>query len=307
MTVTLRQLRYFKALVEAGHFGIAAERMHVSQPALSVQIKELELTLGDRLVERLPREIRLTPRGRAVLARTERILTEVTELESAARRDGPDAVIRLGVIPTVAPYLLPAVFEDLAARGQVRLQLREAQTATLTAELLDGRLDALLMAQPDRDPRLAAQPLFEDRFLLAGTAPRLARVAARIEHLRPALLDPDDLLLLDEGHCLADQALEVCGLDRNALRVDLGAASLATLCRLVAADHGLTLLPELALASECAASPEIALRRFETPEPRRVLALVRRAGAADEPWVRDLADLLTRAGRRVQTAAAQRA
>lgn len=296
MTITLRQLRYFKALAEAGHFGIAADRMHVSQPALSVQIKELEQTLGGRLVDRLPREVRLTPRGRAVLERADRILAEVAELETAARRGSIGGAIRLGVIPTIAPYLLPTVLADLAEVDSFRLQVREAQTATLMTELLDGRLDALMIARPDRDDRLVVRDLFEDRFLLAGTDRRLAAAASQMDRLRPAELDPDELLLLDEGHCLADQALEVCALDRNALRVDLGAASLATLCRLVAADHGLTFLPEIAVPDECAAAPAIRLRRFEQPQPKRVVSLVRRAGIATEPWVDVLAGLLATAG-----------
>jgi len=300
--ITLRQLTYLTALAEEGHFGRAAARVHVTQPALSMQIRELEGALGLTLVDRLPRGVRLTRAGHEVLARAGRILAEVREMESAARRGALGGVVTLGVIPTLAPYLVPPALAAL--RGAVDLpqdlRLREAETETLLRELSDGTLDAAVIATP-AGPGMVELPLFEDRFLLAGTATRLAALAGQAEALRPVSLDPDQLLLLDEGHCLADQALEVCALDRRRMgggraRIDLGASSLATLCGLVAAGMGLTFVPEAAARAESAAAPQMALMRFAAPEPSRQVRLVRRAAIGEEPWVPALARLLTGAG-----------
>ncbi|MGR3630962.1 MAG: LysR substrate-binding domain-containing protein [Limimaricola soesokkakensis] len=296
MNPSLKQLRYFVALAETGGFGRAAETVFVSQPALSQQIKELETILGVELVERLPRGIRLTRAGREVLERSRRILGDVAELERAARLSrGLTGRLRLGVIPTVAPYLLPIALTRLRARDlTLDIRVREAQTETLLDDLEAGRVDAVVAALPLPVAGLAVEPLVSDRFVLAGTAARLARWVGDPEALRPTSLAPDQLLLLDEGHCLADQALEVCGL-RGRGRVDLGASSLATLSGLVAEGFGLTLLPEIALRAETAAAPGLALMRFAAPEPARELALVRRAGG-DGGWAAPLADLLREAG-----------
>jgi LysR family hydrogen peroxide-inducible transcriptional activator len=177
--------------------------------------------------------------------------------------------------------------------------VREAQTGVLVSALVEGQLDAVLIARPARDPRMVAVDLFEDRFLLAAHGRRLARLGVVRPALHPEDLDPEQLLLLDEGHCLADQALAVCGLDRRFLKIDLGATSLTTLCRLVAADHGLTLLPEIAAEAELGASPDLAIRRFAPPEPGRQLALVRRAGTDGAGWFPALAGLLTETGTRL--------
>ncbi|MBB3710695.1 LysR family hydrogen peroxide-inducible transcriptional activator [Limimaricola variabilis] len=296
MNPSLKQLRYFVALAETGGFGRAAEIVHVTQPALSQQIKELETILGVELVERLPRGVRLTRAGREVLERSRRIMAEVADLERAARMTrGLSGRLRLGVIPTVAPYLLPLALTRLRARDlTLDIRVREAQTEALLADLEAGRIDAMVAALPVAEPNLAVTPLITDRFVLAGTPGRLARWAEGRSALRPDALAPDQLLLLDEGHCLADQALEVCGL-RGRGRVDLGASSLATLTGLVAEGFGLTLLPEIALRAETAAAPGLALRRFADPEPARELALIRRAGG-DDGWVAPLAALLGEAG-----------
>ncbi len=297
MKITLKQLAYFRALAETRNFGRAAAQANVTQPALSMQIKELEATLGAALVERLPRDVRLTPEGRAVLERARRILTEAMELEGDARRAARAAALNVGMIPTVAPYLLPGTLAALRAADISRdLRLREAQTADLLAALRDGRLDAVVLADPGRAPDLATQPLFDDRFLLAGSPARLRTLGAGPDTLRPVALRPEHLLLLDEGHCLADQALEVCALDRRQTRLDLGASSLSTLCGLVAQGFGLTFLPEIALATETRAAPALGLCRFAAPEPRRSLVLVRRAAAAPAGWFDELAGHLHTAG-----------
>lgn len=293
MDPSIRQLRYFVALAETGGFGRAAEIVHVTQPALSQQIKELETTLGARLVDRLPRGVQLTRAGQEVLRRARRILSEVGDLEPAVRLSrGLSGRLRLGVIPTVAPYLLPLALTRLRARDlTLDIRVREAQTEPLIEALGQGRLDAVVAALPLPGSNLVAEPLFEDRFVLAGTRARLDRWASSVEELRPTSLAPDQLLLLDEGHCLADQALEVCGLKGRG-QIDLGASSLATLAGLVAEGFGLTLLPEIALRAETAAAPELALMRFAAPEPSRDLALIRRSGSSDDGWVEALADIL---------------
>ena len=301
MAVTLRQLGYFLALAEELNFGRAAQRVHISQPALSMQIKELEATLDAPLVERRPRDVRLTPAGREVLERARRILAETHELEASARLRGLSRRLNLGVIPTVAPYLLPVALTRLRATDITRdVRVREAQTAELLDELDEGRLDAIVIADPAPRGELVALPLFSDRFLLAGSEGRLAALGRRKagdEVLRPVALDPEQLLLLDEGHCLSDQALEVCGLDRRRTRIDLGASSLTTLCGLVAEGFGLTFLPEIACRTESAAAPSMALMRFSRPEPARRITLVRRAATAGEAWFSELAEVLAGAGK----------
>lgn len=290
MKITLRQLHYFRALADTLSFVRAAALVNVSQPALSMQIKELEAVLGTTLVERGPREVRLTREGRGVLDRAERILSEAMELEADARHARGLGALNIGMIPTVAPYLLPGTLAALRASDITRdLRLREAQTVPLLDALRDGRLDAIVLADPPPAPDLIAQPLFRDGFLLAGSPARLDALGTSPEALRPIGLPADQLLLLDEGHCLADQALEVCALDRRQTRLDLGASSLSTLCGLVAQGFGLTFLPEIALATETRGTPALAVRRFDAPEPARTITLVRRAGTSQADWFGELA------------------
>ncbi|MEQ3626461.1 MAG: LysR substrate-binding domain-containing protein [Celeribacter sp.] len=295
MSLTLRQLRYFEALAREGSFGRAAVAVNISQPALSMQIRELEDRLGAPLIERLPREVRLTRIGREVLRRASRVLAEMAELEAVPRRaHGLMGELKLGVIPTVAPYLLPVALTRLRARDlTLEIRVREAQTAQLLAGLEAGALDAAVLALPIETTALEAITLCEDRFVLAGSAARLDHLGPAAEELRPTELGADQLLLLDEGHCLADQAIAACSLDPTRRRVDLGASSLATLCGLVAEGFGLTLLPEIAVRSELAGAPALRLRRFSAPEPRRTLVLLRRAtGGAQEDWFAELATVL---------------
>ncbi|WP_434286990.1 LysR substrate-binding domain-containing protein [Celeribacter sp. SCSIO 80788] len=306
--LTLRQMTYFVALAETRSFSQAAETVHVTQPALSQQIKEMEASLGTQLVERLPRDIRLTRAGQVVLDRAQQILAMTRDLEAEIRLSkGLTGRLTLGVIPTIAPYLLPRALTRIkAAALDLDMRVREAQTADLIALVASGQLDAAVIALPYDIEGLLAEPLFTDRFLLAGSQ---ARIAALTEATvpRPTELSPDTLLLLDEGHCLADQALEVCGLKRNRQSVDLGASSLATLCGLVAQGFGLTLLPEIALCSEMAASPEMAVLRFPEPEPQRVVALVRRQSTEAKLWFTELAALLKDAGEELMCEAQSRA
>lgn len=300
MNITLRQLTYFKALAEQRNFGRAAEVVHVSQPALSVQIRELEKTLGAVLVERQARDVVLTPFGRRILAHAERVLAATQALGDAARwRGGLSGQLRLGLIPTIAPYLLPTALEALRSRDiSLDVQVQEAKTGRLLAELRAGRLDAAVIALPSAEEGLIEIPLFEDRFLLAGSAARLAAQGGGpgADALRPMELGASQLLLLEEGHCLTDQALDVCGRGRGHAQINMGASSLSTLSRLVAAGFGLTLMPELAALQEQRAAPDMHLMRFSAPEPARQVGLVRREASEDDGWFTALATMLSNVG-----------
>lgn len=297
MAVTLKQLTYFQALAKEGHFGRAAEKVHVSQPALSVQIRDLEANLGGLLVERGPRGVLLTGLGRQVLVIGESILHQVSEMGQLAKwQGGLSGTLRLGVIPTIAPYLLPAALPKLRAQNiQLDLGVRESETEKLLEELKAGLLDAAIVALPTGVDGLVERPLITDRFLLAGTKQALADLADRIPNLVPDSLNPEALLLLEDGHCLTDQALSVCAIDPSAARMDMRASSLTTLCRLVAEGFGLTLLPELACRLECAAVSGLSVCRFKAPEPARQIGLVRRELSVDDGWFEGLADLLSQA------------
>ncbi len=305
MKITLRQLSYFTTLAGVGHFGRAAEQLNVTQPALSIQIRELEERLGVTLIMRgRGRGFALTASGHRLLETAHKVLGEVSQLEQVLKRGeqlaGP---LNLGMIPTVAPYLLPEVLPELRqSHADVALRLREAQTGLLLADLAEGRLDAALVALPSGADGLIERPLFSEKFLLAGAEAQIARLGARLKEqgapLRPEALAPEQLLLLDEGHCLADQALAVCGLSRAATSADLGASSLSTLTGLAAAGHGMTFLPEIALASESAQVPGLAVARFGAPEPGRVIGLVRPDLGGASGWFDELASLLAAAGAR---------
>lgn len=308
MNFTLRQLIYFKALAEQRNFGRAAETVFVSQPALSVQIRELEKNLGAVLVERQARDVVLTPFGRRILDHAERVLAASQDLGDAARwRGGLAGELRLGLIPTIAPYILPATLEALRSRDiSLDVQVHEAKTARLLNELRAGRLDAAVIALPSTESGLVEIPLFEDRFLLAGTSARLNALrsgalgkdadALRPTDLRPVELELSQLLLLEEGHCLTDQALDVCGRGRGHAQINMGASSLSTLSRLVAAGFGLTLIPELAALQEQRGAPDMQLMRFSIPEPARQIGLVRRDSSEDDGWCDALAQILRDVG-----------
>jgi len=296
MSITLRQLRYFRALAEQRNFGRAAVEMNVSQPALSVQIRDLEAALGAAVVERRARDVALTPFGRRVLHHAGRVLDEMQALSESARwHDGLAGELALGIIPTIAPYILPGALATLRMRDiALDVRVREARTEELTADLRAGRIDTALMALPLPGDDLEAAELFEDRFLLAGSAARLATLGETQPD--PTALGASPLLLLEDGHCLTDQALEVCGRGRGHAQIDTGASSLGTLSRLVAAGFGLTLMPEIAAPTEARAAPGLVLRRLKPPEPARRVALVRRRGAGEAHWFDDLAQVLRAAG-----------
>jgi LysR family transcriptional regulator, hydrogen peroxide-inducible genes activator len=298
MNFTLRQLEYFKALTEQRNFGRAAIACNVSQPALSVQIRALEASLGGALVERRARDVVVTPLGREMLELTRDVLTSAARLSRKARDVGRgQKSLALGIIPTLAPYLLPGVLAALRAGDlALNVQVREAQTHVLLEGLRTGDLDVAVVALPSGAAGLRERALFDDRFLLAGSAARLARLQDGKLMIRPTDIEASQLMLLEEGHCLSDQALEVCGMDRSGSGINMGASSLGTLSRLVAEGFGLTLMPELAARSEMAAAPGLCLRRFSESEPFRKIGIVCRESTPCTGWFDDLAELLQSVG-----------
>jgi LysR family hydrogen peroxide-inducible transcriptional activator len=295
MNITLKQLSYLTALAEHRHFGNAAAAVHVTQSALSQQIKELETSLGGALVERGSRGATLTAVGRDVVSRAQIVLDQVRDIEQVARFQSESPTkMNIGLIPTIAPYLLPHVLPILRSENiGMELGIREAQTHRLLDELAKGELDAIVIALPADRAGLIEEPLMTDNFLLAGARdPLMALPKAGLE---PSKINPEQLLLLDDGHCLADQALEACKIAPSA-RVDLRASSLTTLCRLASEGFGFTLLPELAVRSEMRAAPELCIHRFEGDQPHRTVGLVRRAISGDSVWFKNLQHAFIAAG-----------
>jgi LysR family hydrogen peroxide-inducible transcriptional activator len=268
--ITLRQLRYLAALARNRHFGKAAEECAVTQPALSMQIRELERELGVDLIERRPGEIAVTETGIEVARRADHILAATRDLVDFARhRDVLSGPLKLGIIPTLAPYLLPRVLPLLQARyAALRLDVRETQTDTLVEELAAGALDCLLLAMPVEGADVETIVLFDDRFLLAAPA------AEPLPKRRVTVADVDQrrLILLEEGHCLRDQALAFCASKTRDAPAGLGATSLATVMQMVANGYGVTLVPEIAADVEVR-DARVKLTRFAAPEPGRVIGL----------------------------------
>lgn len=282
MNLTLKQLRYFDAVARQRHFGRAADLCAISQPALSMQIRELEDALGSRLFERGPRDVRLTEFGEAMLQRAREILRAVDDLEGLARASRERMVgrLRIGVIPTVAPYLLPRVVADLSrANPDIDLQIREAVTPILLQEVREGRLDTAIVALPVSEPSLMETALFSEAFVLV-------RPLAEGDHPVPTgdMLREMRLLLLEEGHCFRDQTLSFCNVHANRPRQWMEGSSLATLVQMVGQGIGVTLIPEMAVAMETR-SASVSVSRLGGPEPQRTVGLVWRRTS---PLVRQL-------------------
>ncbi|HEY4555854.1 MAG TPA: LysR substrate-binding domain-containing protein [Lysobacter sp.] len=287
--MNLRDLKYLVALADHRHFGRAAEASFVSQPTLSTQIRKLEDELGVALVERAPRRVMLTPVGADIAERARRVIAEVEQMAEIARRSqDPEAgTVRLGLFPTLGPYLLPHVVPRLRERfPRLELLLVEEKTDQILARLRDGRLDAGLLALPVHDEQLHVEPLFDEPFLLAVS--RRHALASR-GSLTLGDLDDAQLLLLEEGHCLRDQALDVCRLAGADERDGFRATSLETLRQMVAAGVGMTLLPVLAVQPPVPVSPEIALLPFEGDPPHRRIAMVWRRSSAMGAFLHELA------------------
>jgi len=283
--LTMKHLRYFDALARHRHFGRAAEASAISQPALSLQIKELEDILGAPLVERGPRQIRLTRLGEDFALRARDVLRSVDELAALARvSTGPLAGrLRLGIIPTVAPYFLPQLIRQLAARfPEIDLRPREAVTQKLVRDLTEGRLDLAMVALPVSETSLAEHPLFEEEFLLV-------RPPSQGDDPVPSLDDLRDLplLLLEEGHCFRDQAISFCKLKPALSGEIMEGSSLTTLVQMVAAGIGVTLIPQMAAALETR-SANVAVHQLPAPRPSRTIGLVWRRS---NPLASQLGDL----------------
>lgn len=287
--LSLRQFRYFEALAAQGHFGRAAEVCAISQPALSMQIKELEDSLGTPLFERGARQVRLTAFGEDFALRVREILRAVDELGDLARASQQRLVgrLRLGVIPTIAPYLLPRVIARLTqANAGLDLHVRESVTSRLLREVLQGRLDTAIVALPVSEPGLTETALFSEDFVLVRPLADAAKPVPSREMLREMRL-----LLLEEGHCFRDQALSFCNLQTAMPRELLEGSSLSTLVQMVGAGIGVTLIPDMAVPVETR-SAAVAIARFPDPQPSRTIGMIWRASSPLARQLGQLADLV---------------
>lgn len=269
--LTFKQLRYVDALARHGHFGRAAESCAVSQPALSVQIRDLEQELGTKLFERGARQVRLTGFGEEFAARAREILRSVDELGELARAARGRLVgrLRLGIIPTIAPYMLPRILGTLSERYEgIDMHVRETVTPRLLQELNDGRLDAAVVALPISEPNLTEVALFDEELVLVRNESEAAVPAPSAEMLREMRL-----LLLEEGHCFRDQALSFCSLQSPRPREGLDGSSLSTLVQMVGAGIGVTLIPEMAVPVETRSAP-VCVTHFEGTPPKRTVGMI---------------------------------
>ena len=290
--MNLRDLRYLVALAEHKHFGRAAEASFVSQPTLSTQIKKLEEELGVALVERTPRKVLLTEVGREIVQRARDVLNEVDQIKAIARRtlDPESGTVRLGIFPTLGPYLLPHVVPKIRERfPRLELLLVEEKTEVVLRMLREGRLDAGVLALPIHDDQLHAEFLFEEPFLLA--VPENHELSKR-KALKLDDLSDQSLLLLDDGHCLRDQALEVCHLSGASEKTGFRATSLETLRQMVAANVGITLLPMLAVQPPVAHSENVYLLPFRGEAPSRRIAMIWRKSSAMTGFLKKVAATL---------------
>ncbi|MCA3554446.1 hydrogen peroxide-inducible genes activator [Aestuariivirga sp.] len=300
--LTLRQLRYFEALARHGHFGRAAEACAVSQPALSLQIRDLELSLGAGLFERSPRQVRLTRFGEDFAPRVRDILRAVDELGDLARafQGWFAGRLRIGVIPTVAPYLLPGLVRSLnRLYPALDIHVRETLTARLLRELSEGRLDAAIVALPVSEPSLSEAPLFVEEFLFVRPLEQASEPLPSADMLKDMRL-----LLLEEGHCFRDQALAFCNLAPAQPREMLEASSLSTLVQMVAAGIGVTFIPEMAAPVETR-SAAVALSRFARPRPRRTIGMIWRRSSPLAGQLHDIAGIVRQTAEALRAAPGQ--
>jgi LysR family hydrogen peroxide-inducible transcriptional activator len=288
--MNLQDLRYLVAVADHRHFGRAAEACFVSQPTLSTQLKKLERELGVELIERNPRQIMLTGVGESVVERARVVLRETDNIREVARRatDPEAGSLRIGLFPTLAPYLLPHIVPVLHERfPKLELLLVEEKSAVVHQRLRDGQLDVGLLAMPVHDDHLISEPLFSEEFVLAVPSGHpLSQVDGTVS---TSVLAGENVLLLEEGHCLRDQALSVCQLAGAEERAGFRATSLETLRQMVAAGVGVTLLPELAVEAPVPASPDIDLVHFDPPVPRREIAMFWRRTSAYADFLPEIA------------------
>ncbi len=292
--MTLQELRYVVALADKGNFVRAAEACYVTQSTLSMQVKKLEDYLDVTLFDRNNHHLRLTPIGEKILEQARIALNVVDQIKQIARRsqDPMNGPLRLGVIPTLGPYLIPQVLAQVRqAFPQLSLYLREDRTSHLLERLRQGQLDALLLAIPVRGEDIEAMPLFNEEFVVAMPP---GHPLAALRWIRPKDLVRDDLLLLEEGHCMRDQALAICNADVSELREAFKATGIETLRQMVAAGAGCTLLPVLATAFGAGGLSEglVEIRSLARPAPTRTIGLVWRHRYPGEAAVRRLGELI---------------
>jgi LysR family hydrogen peroxide-inducible transcriptional activator len=283
-----RQLQYVVAVAETLGFHKAAERCHVSQPTLSAQVKQLEDVLGVQLFERDRRRVLLTAAGAVVVAHARRVLLEIDDMIAAAKQltEPRTGTFRIGVIPTIAPYLLPDVVPAVRARfPKLRLVFREEKTDAVVADLREGRLDAGLLALEADIGKWASGRITDDPFVVALP---MGHPLTRRKRIAASDLDDENVLLLDEGHCFRAQALSVC--NKAARETELRATSLSTLAQMVSSGSGITLLPEIAVAVENRRG-QLEIRPFTTPAPHRTIALIWRPQSPFAATFRELADV----------------
>ncbi|MFN3225094.1 MAG: LysR substrate-binding domain-containing protein [Hyphomicrobiales bacterium] len=297
--LTIKQLRYVEALASHGHFGRAAEACAISQPALSMQIKELEQGLGEKLFERSAREVRLTGFGEAFALRASAILRAVDELGDLARasRDQLAGRLRIGVIPTIAPYLLPTLIGNLAqSHAGLDVHIRETMTPRLIQELNEGRIDTAILALPVSERAFTEVALFDEAFLLVrprAQADEPVPTADALRHQR--------LLLLEEGHCFRDQALSFCNIQSMLPRDGLDGSSLSTLVQMVGAGIGVTLIPHMAVAVETRSAP-VCVARFPSPQPSRTIGMIWRKTSPLAERLAEVAEVVKRSAADLQQA-----
>ena len=281
--ITLRQLRYFEALAQHRHFGVASNACSVTQPALSMQIRDFELALGVNLFEKGTHPVQLTPLGRIIAAKSKAIMLDVAELEELVRASDNQPLInlRLGVIPTVAPYIFSRIAKDLTMHFTgLNLKMREAITSKLITAVIDGELDAAIIALPASEPRLRELELFRENFLLVRP-----KADAKKPVPRPEMLKEMRLLLLEEGHCFRDQALTFCKMGSSNTQDVMDGNSLTTLVQMVAAGFGVTLIPEMAAEFE-GRIPNISIAKFHKNPPKRKIGMVwRRNSPLQEKYI----------------------
>lgn len=290
--LTLKQFRYFEALAQHGHFGHAADICAISQPALSMQIKELEATLGLPLFERGTRHVRLTGFGETFAARVREILQSVEDLGelALAAQDQMAGRLRIGIIPTIAPYLLPRVIGDLTkAYPALDISIRETMTSKLLTETSDGRLDMAILALPISEPAFEETPLFTEEFVLVRPSADQAKPVPSPERLREMRL-----LLLEEGHCFRDQALSFCDMSARRPRELMDGSSLSTLVQMVGAGIGVTLIPEMAVPVETR-SAAVSIARFDAAKPSRNVGMIWRRTSPMADRFRQIAEIVRHA------------
>jgi LysR family hydrogen peroxide-inducible transcriptional activator len=290
--MNLKDLKYLVALADTGHFGKAAERTFVSQPTLSAQLKKLEEFLGVKLVERQPKNVQLTDVGKQVVVRARRMLDEGEQIISLARNntDPLAGKLKLGLIPTIGPYLLPRIMQEIRkALPDLGLMLYEHQTEPLLKHLKDGDIDLGILALPIAHEGLQTRALYEEAFTVAlpNDHPLAARPTIRVQDLKG-----QTLLLLEDGHCLRDQALEVCSRIEVREAEDFRATSLETLRQMVVAGLGLTLLPETAVESPFGSQRGLTIRQFAKPVPTRTVGAVWRKSSTRAAAIAAVCDVV---------------